>query len=153
MTHQLAQPLIDSVHSVLTMMTQTTCSAVQDGGDVHDGDDERVIGSVSISGDVVAQVRLVFPRQTGEVLVQRMTGMAELPPDGVDDALGELCNMIVGSAKSSLALDHAALSCPSMSREHGADLPGIETHETEHAITTRFESEAGPFTMVLLQAA
>ncbi|MFI4859430.1 MAG: chemotaxis protein CheX [Phycisphaerales bacterium JB063] len=149
MNHPLIQPLIESVCNVLSMMTQTPCSTASDGPGPQDIPRERVVGCVSISGDVQAHVRLIFPSETGDALVRRMTGLSEVSAQGVDDALGELCNMIVGSAKSSLSLEHTSLSCPTVLRETGVD----DTPADAQTTTTRFKSEAGPFTMVLLQAA
>ena len=151
MTHQLTQPLIDSVRGVMATMAHTDCPAPQPQSARHAAPGEHVVGMIHITGGIQAEVAVVFPQATGLRLAQRMTGQDDMPNDGIDDALGELCNMIVGSAKSSLEVSNTAISCPHVTRS--VTLDGLPADNEPDGITLAFESEAGPFTVVLYAAA
>lgn len=153
MTHRLTQPLIDSVCGVLAMMAQTPCDVVtRSASDDPSDDAEGVVGTIEITGALNASVSMRIPTATGRVLVERMTGQPSADETTVDDALGELCNMIVGSAKSSLDLADTTISCPRIQRTNEAQ-PAGQAPPAAPAAEVRFRSDAGPFTMTLYAAA
>lgn len=74
-----------------------------------------VSGIIGMSGDVVGSVVLSFPKDTASALVTAFCGM-EFPPDSADfaDAVGELVNMVSGSAKGMFEGKDVSISCPSV---------------------------------------
>jgi len=74
-----------------------------------------VSGIIGMSGDVVGSVVLSFSKETAEKLVTAFCGM-ELPSDSPDfaDAIGELVNMVSGSAKGMFLDKDVSISCPSV---------------------------------------
>jgi len=74
-----------------------------------------VSGIIGMSGDVVGSVVLSFPKDTAQKLVTAFCGM-EFPPESPDfaDAVGELVNMISGSAKGMFVDKNVSISCPSV---------------------------------------
>lgn len=74
-----------------------------------------VSGIIGMSGDVEGAVVLSFPTNTATRVVQAFTGL-ELAHTDADfaDAIGELVNMIAGSAKAQLSGKQVNISCPSV---------------------------------------
>ena len=74
-----------------------------------------VSGIIGMSGDVVGSVVLSFPKETAQKLITAFCGM-EFPSDSPDfaDAVGELVNMISGSAKGMFVDKNVSISCPSV---------------------------------------
>ncbi len=95
------------------------------------GDDASAI--IGLSGDVTGAVTLRFPMETASRLVSQFIG-EDVAPDHPDfpDALGELANMVAGSAKAQLTGKTVSISCPSivMGAAHHVyqrrDIPTVE---------------------------
>lgn len=62
-----------------------------------------ISGIIGFGGDIAGNVVVSFPREVATVLVQKFAGI-NVAPDHPDflDAIGELTNIIVGGAKSSM---------------------------------------------------
>jgi len=108
-------PFIASAQNVFETMLQlpVECSKPQlkDAGQpAYD-----VTGIIGMSGEVEGAVVLSFPTATATRVVQLFTGteMQQTDPDFAD-AIGELVNMITGSAKAQFTGKQVNISCPSV---------------------------------------
>ena len=108
-----------------------------EGQPTHD-----ISGVIGLSGKAIGTVVVSLERQVALNVAHAMLG--EMPPDlngDVVDAVGELTNMIAGSAKSQLEQLEMSLSLPSviMGRNHTVAFPGEVT-----PIAIPFDCEWGP---------
>jgi chemotaxis protein CheX len=74
----------------------------------------NVFGIIGFSGELTGAVTLSFQLPAAEKLVEAFTGGA-IPPDSPHfaDAIGELANMVAGSAKSAMGFT-ASITVPSV---------------------------------------
>lgn len=109
----LIDPFVESVKTVLrTMVGVETAVAephVRAAAAQYD-----VCGIIGFSGDLAGAVTVAFPKAAAERLVEAFTGAAiDVASPYFADAIGELANMIAGSAKSRLGVD-ASITVPSV---------------------------------------
>jgi len=116
MDSKFITPFVDSTKSVFSMMLQlpVTCAMPQRAADIPSRKTD-VSGIIGLSGDVTGCVVLAFPMATAEKVVERFVGMA-MPSDSEDfaDAVGELVNMVSGSAKAQFEGHDVRISVPSV---------------------------------------
>jgi len=107
-----------------------------------------IVATIGIAGSSRGTIALEFPEKTAIHVVRRLLGNEQATmDDSVTDAVGELVNIVAGSAKAELSegLDMPlSLSLPSMIR--GSQ---FELHQPADCkwIDVPFESDAGPFTL------
>jgi chemotaxis protein CheX len=111
---KLVVPFVNSVRHVFATMVRVKTEVdrpVVKGTASPSYDVSSIIG---FSGEVVGSVVVSFQLQAAKKLVASFAGV-ELEPDSPDfaDALGELANMIAGSAKKDLGVV-ASISTPSV---------------------------------------
>lgn len=102
---------------------------------------------IGLSGDCVGTIALSFPTATALAMVERFTG-APVTADDPDftDAVGEIANMVTGSAKASFVGYDVSISCPSVIVGPGhrisqqSELPAVEIP---------VESECGTFVILV----
>jgi len=100
---KLILPFMNTVQTVFKKMAgvEVTVQAPHLKGQSHPSYD--VSGIIGFSGDVVGTVVLSFHNEVAEKLVEAFTGMRiERTSPDFADAIGELANMIAGSAKANL---------------------------------------------------
>lgn len=74
-----------------------------------------VSGIIGMSGDVVGSVVLSFPTEVARTTISKFVGSpCEVGSADFADALGELVNMISGSAKAKFEGKHVSISTPSV---------------------------------------
>jgi chemotaxis protein CheX len=101
----LIMPFVNSTSNVCSTMLKLQPKI----GKPHLKDDAKtsydVSGIIGFSGEIVGSVVISFQLETARQLVNAMAGM-EVEPKSADfvDAIGELANMIIGSAKKDLGL-------------------------------------------------
>jgi chemotaxis protein CheX len=107
-------PFVNSVRQVFTKMVRvnTTVAGVQIKGSPAPSYD--VSGIIGFSGEVTGCVVVSFQKEAAVKLVNALAGM-EIEYGSADftDAIGELANMIAGSAKKDLGAP-ASISIPSV---------------------------------------
>ncbi len=115
MDPQYITPFIKSIQNVFATMlripvTINTPSIKKDKAATYD-----VSGIIGMSGDVVGSVVLSFSADTAQSLITAFCG-TEFPSDSPDfaDAVGELVNMISGSAMGMFVDKNVSISCPSV---------------------------------------
>ena len=114
----------------------------------------QVVSVISVVGDVDWSVFLGLPKATAEEIAERFAGFAigfDSPDMG--DAMGELCNILVGQVKALLdqrGLD-VEISLPSVMR---ADRPEMLVQKDLTVVRTSFVSDVGSlWTGVIASAA
>ena len=114
MTEKYIRSLIESVHLVFSTMVHTK---VEFGEPFVRGDIEHqeVVAVIELSGDVTGVVVMSSGVSTAEAIVERFSGEAcsSGHPD-FQDAVGELINLIAGTAKSKLESGRVSISVPSV---------------------------------------
>ncbi len=122
-------PFMTSIQTVLGTMLQL---AVEVGEPrVKSGDDPAhdISGVIGVSGEVAGAVVLSMNLGTAASVVALFTGEAADPEsEEFADAVGELVNMISGTAKSGFPRGGVSMSCPSVIVGAGhrvASVPGV----------------------------
>ena len=141
-------PFIESVFNLFSTMLDAKVSRGKPditSGDTNPRDLTALIG---LSGTVKGTVALTFPTKTALNIVGRLLGMdITIVDDTIIDGLGELVNIITGSAKAQLS----DLNCPPIN----LSLPTI-VRGTNYAVSypsgstwieLPFESELGDFNL------
>lgn len=100
---QLIVPFVNSVRHVFSTMVRVNTTLQRPHLKEVAAPSYDVSGIIGFSGGIVGSVVVSFQQQAAEKLVNAFAGM-EISPSSPDfaDAVGELANMIAGSAKSSL---------------------------------------------------
>ncbi|MCP3981433.1 MAG: chemotaxis protein CheX [bacterium] len=111
------QLFVEATKNVFSMMadTEVDVSEVLVGQAAASARNNGVTGIIGLSGDVVGVVELGFPMATATAVVESFTGEATDPSDDdFSDAIGELVNMVSGSAKAKMAGRTVKISCPAV---------------------------------------
>lgn len=113
----LTLTLSQAVTDVCSMMLgETVTVGTPDVGGqcaVHAGDGVR--GSIDITGDFTGEASIHLPTETAVNLVSAFVGVDIQPDDeAFVDAIGELANMVVGSAKANFEGLNCSISCPTV---------------------------------------
>jgi len=109
------------VADVFNIMLQQSCEVVEDAADAAEID---IAAMILLSGAIEAQCLVEFPQVTAKKLTDAFLGSQDDWEDAlIDDAIGELCNMIAGGWKSALGATASAsgLSVPAISRARAPD--------------------------------
>lgn len=102
-----------------------------------------VSGLIGMSGDLIGLVMLNFPLESAKGIINQFTGMEiDVNSEDFGDAVGELVNMISGSAKAQFEGKNVSISCPSVvvGENHKIQMPSDSI-----CITIPCESDCGRF--------
>jgi len=136
----------DVVADVFHMLLQQSCDVV--GDTVAAG--IYISAKVLLSGSIEAQCLVEFPQAIAKKLTDAFLGCENNWENAlIEDAVGELCNMIAGGWKSKLgALASASdLSVPAISRSRGPDRNTLNGRHLKMRRTYAFDNS--PFTVTL----
>jgi chemotaxis protein CheX len=123
-------PFMNSVRQVLGTMARIEAKVGKPylKTDPHPSHD--VSGIIGFSGGLTGSVVISFPRQTAVRIVEAFAGAAMEPGSAeFADAIGELANMIAGSAKKDLN-SVASISVPSVIVGSGHTVSGLSNVPT-----------------------
>lgn len=137
---------VNATKSVFAMMLQlpVACAMPQRTDDLPARTTD-VSGIIGLSGDAVGCVVLAFPRETAEKVIERFVGMPMDPlSDDFADAVGELVNMISGSAKAQIEGHDIRISVPSVVV---GDNHKVQTMSDATCVRIPCNSELGPFSI------
>lgn len=106
-----------------------------------------LVAIISLTGDVIGSTVLGFPRETALAIASRFAG-EEMTMDHPDlpDALGELINMVTGSAKANLVGLTVSISLPRVIAGRNVLVGGPKTLPF---VVLPFKSELGYFYLEL----
>ena len=109
-----------------------------------------VRGSIEISGDFVGSATIHLPERTAVNLVSAFVGMPIGAEDeAFEDAIGELANMVVGSAKAHFEGMACSISCPSVTHLARVDPDPIRNPDLWLPVS----GPSGPFAIEVMLAA
>ena len=135
----------DIVADVFHILLQQSCDVV---GDAAAGID--ISAMVLLSGSIEAQCLVEFPQATAKKLTDAFLGCENTWENAlIEDAVGELCNMIAGGWKNKLgaAASASGLSVPAISRSRG---PGCNPLNGCHLkMRKAYAFDNSPFTVTL----
>ena len=110
---KLITPFVESVRAVFKTMAQVD-TTIQKPYLKKSNSRYNVFGIIGFSGELTGAVTVSFTRVAAEKLVEAFTGSKiDMESPHFADAIGELANMIAGSAKSKLGLN-ANITVPSV---------------------------------------
>ncbi len=116
--HNDAVTRLDSaVSEVFETMLERSCDPLEGEVDTVEG---RIVARIEFTGAVDGECLLYASQATASVTAEALLGTPSQPHDPmVDDAIGELCNMIAGGWKSKLASPQASclISVPAVTRD------------------------------------
>lgn len=144
-TAEYINPVIVATRQVFEMMlgctpTRTGLKLQDDGWPRHE-----VSGVIGISGAVAGMVVVNLSATAAREVLKRMVGSeSDEVNQEVCDAVGELTNMIAGSAKAQLAKQNLSISLPNV-----VSGPGHIIHfpSDVRPMVISFNSELGPLTI------
>lgn len=110
-----------------------------------DADDVIRTAIIGLSGTVKGAVALTFAAKTAHNVVKRLLQSdGPITDDDINDALGEVANMIAGGAKARLEGQNVSISLPTVVRGQKYSLVHPKDSVT---LAVPFECELGPFTL------
>lgn len=114
LSSKMILPFVESTRKVLATMLKVESTVLPPRLKDSPVASHDVSGIIGFGGEIVGSVVLTFQRATARKLVEAFAG-ADLDPTCPDfaDAIGELANMIVGSAKKDLGLK-AVITVPTV---------------------------------------
>lgn len=145
LTAEYVNPVITATRSVFEMMLN--CVPVRTGLRLRSADDQRheMSAVIGITGKAAGTIVLNLSQHAACEVLERMVGIqATAINREVCDAVGELTNMIAGSAKAQLAKYELSMSLPNVisGSDHVIHFPS----DVQPMIIS-FESEIGPLTI------
>jgi chemotaxis protein CheX len=123
--NEIVNRLDTAVSEVFEMMLERSCDPLDGDVSIVDG---RIMARIQFTGAITGECILYASQATAEVTAEALLGAAASQPCDpmVDDAIGELCNMIAGGWKNKL--EHPQASClisvPAVTREGLVALEG-----------------------------
>jgi len=111
------------------------------------GEGHDISAVIGLTGDVVGSVVLAFSNQSARGIVARLCQTDDLSDADVYDAVGELVNMVSGSAKAMMEGRNASISCPSVITGAGHKIAGVSDRPV---IVIPCSTECGSFTLELI---
>jgi chemotaxis protein CheX len=115
--HDVMNRLDSAVSEVFEMMLERSCDPLD--GDVNTVDG-RIVARIQFTGAITGECLLYASQATAELTAEVLLGVPSEQNDPmVDDAIGELCNMIAGGWKSKLGSPEASclISVPAVTRD------------------------------------
>jgi chemotaxis protein CheX len=109
--------LDSAVAEVFETMLERSCDPLEGEVDTVEG---RIVARIQFTGAVDGECLLYASQATASVTAEALLGTPSEPHDPmVDDAIGELCNMIAGGWKSKLASpdSNCSISTPAVTRD------------------------------------
>lgn len=143
-TTNLLNPIIISV--IRTFETMLECVPKRVGLELkHDQTPSYPLSAiVALTGRINGTIVFSVSESVSLEVMQRLVGFApESINEEVCDAVGEVANMIAGSAKAQLAHLNLSLGIPNIVQ--GADLRVHYPAEVQHPMCIHFDSDIGPF--------
>ncbi len=123
--NDMVNRLDTAVSEVFEMMLERSCDPMDGDVNIVDG---RIVARIQFTGAVSGECILYASPATAAITAEALLGTASSEPCDpmVDDAIGELCNMIAGGWKSKLEHPQAGclISVPAVTREGLASLEG-----------------------------
>jgi chemotaxis protein CheX len=152
---RIINPFIQSVTKTFSTMLGATATRGKVGVSRSPAGGGDIIAFIGIVGSTRGTIAVAMPTRTALRVVERMLGVqTKILDDTVADAVGELVNIIAGSAKAELSNDLSEpleLSLPTVVRGHEFQ---IKYPDDTTWLEVPFDSDVGPLVLkVVLQPA
>ncbi|MFG0248150.1 MAG: chemotaxis protein CheX [Phycisphaeraceae bacterium JB051] len=147
MDMRFIEPFVSSLQNVFTCMLGTPAQLGKPFLKGAMSQKIDIVAIISLSGDVIGTTVLGFPKETALAIASQFSG-EEMTLDHPDlpDALGELINMVTGSAKANLKGITAAISLPRVIAGKNVHVGGPKTLPF---VVIPFKSDLGYFYLEL----
>lgn len=122
--NEIVNRLDSAVSEVFEMMLERSCDPMDEDVNIVDG---KIVARIQFTGAVSGECILYASPATAAITAEALLGGASETCDPmVDDAIGELCNMIAGGWKNKLEHPQAGclISVPAVTREGLVGLEG-----------------------------
>ena len=133
MEHKYAEIFIDACSMVLDSFSSRRIASANVTSP-NCPDSREIFVSMGLAGDIDGQVTMSMDAETGKSLAGEMLGGMEITDvdELVTSAVGELCNMIMGNACSSMSADNASVEItpPTVT----ADVASLESNKPAYQI-------------------
>ena len=147
MTKDMFSIFLRAGHNTFSTMLRAPLTFGEPSPDPCPDAEFDISGIIGLTGDMVGSVVISMGWATAENCVKAFMCSETAPAeDDVCDAIGELANMIAGSAKSQLDGKNISISCPSVVR--GKDLTASRPKSTP-CVRIPCSSELGDFELLL----
>jgi chemotaxis protein CheX len=146
MTKDMFTIFLRAGHNTFATMLRAPLTFGEPSEESSTGAEFDVSGIIGLTGDLTGSVVISMSWKTAKNCVRAFTGVENVPEEDVCDAIGELANMIAGSAKSSLEGKSVSISCPSVVR--GKDLQASRPKSTP-CVRIPCMSDLGEFELLL----
>jgi len=104
MNSQIATPFLQAVSEFMSSMVGVDCTIEP----LVDGEQSATYASgiITLTGNANGQVAVMFPREVGTTLVAQLLGLndSEVDEEILRDGIGEIANILAGSAKGKLSV-------------------------------------------------
>lgn len=115
MDPSIVLPFIRATRDIFEMMLQLEAEAGEPSVKASGKTSHDISGIIGFTGEVEGAVVLSFPNATAQRVCALFTGSdCSESQEDLCDAIGELTNMIAGSAKAQFNGRKASISCPSV---------------------------------------
>jgi chemotaxis protein CheX len=138
-------PFIKSTQNIFEMMLSMDVSLSEPAIKTDDEPSHDVSGIIGFTGGFEGSVVLSFPEATALRLCSVFTGSEVTEPgEDLNDAIGELVNMIAGGAKASFNAEGVSISCPNVIYGKGHKI-----YNSKEATTAVLpcDCDCGPFSL------
>lgn len=140
-------PFINSVHELFENMLDCKITTGHPGLAEKDSTDSFLIGVIGLSGTVQGIVALTLPVNTALNMIGHMVGAKfEKVDASIIDGVGELVNMIAGSAKTKFENHSINLSLPTVVR---GTIYNVCNSKDSVFLAIPFNSELGDFSLMV----
>lgn len=138
-------PFIEATCQVFNTMLKCTPKRGQVG--IAKGESDEILRTaiIGLSGTMRGAVAIAFPSKTAHSIVKKLVQTDKpISDEEINDALGEIANVVAGCAKAKLQGHAVSISLPSIVR---GEKYTIMHPKDSMTIAVPFESEVGHFTL------
>lgn len=113
-TTDLARPFVDAAKDVFNSFNIETRTGISVLIDKQAENVCDLSGIIGLSGDAVGAVVVSMEGEVAKLITQKALSKDDVSKEEIDDAIGEIVNMIAGNAKEGLEEYRIVISLPTM---------------------------------------
>lgn len=145
MDPEIISPFIKSTQNIFEMMLSMDVTLGEPTLKNNDEPSHDVSGIIGFTEGFEGSVVLSFPEATAFRLCSVFIGSeVNEPGEDLNDAIGELVNMIAGGAKAMFKADRVSISCPNVVYGKGHKISGSKDATT---VVLPCDCDCGPFNL------
>lgn len=142
---ELREKIIESVKEIFTTMVMMDISDLDEKAELAATQKNSITGLIGMAGSVKGIIAIHLPNEVAFAITGSFLGMdvTEINED-VEDAIGEIANMIGGNVKAILSGNGSDIDLSLPSTISGSDYD-LQTVKNAERTTVKFKSESGDF--------